>query len=317
MRALRRATARCAAWARSSCSGDAQTPLAERPIKVADRLAAHLLGGAHGRARPRRRGCAWSRSPRHDPGRDEARRGGRRRCSRARATLPGRARRPGRRGAASRRPTAARSSSPTSRDLEQPRRDGRGRADRRARGPPARLRGARGPRARPSARRLLRAIERAPRARRRLPRPRAARRSRSATARCCWSRPPPPTLRRAPAGLGATSPAPTDTRDVAAKFRLSIDADRRGRRGRRGSPRPRAAQTRPSRADLDLGARQASSSRLGELAARLPPGYRWDDLVVPERQRELLQLDLAPTCATATACSPTGATRRPSRAPRA
>ena len=45
----------------------------------------------------------------------------------------------------------------------------------------------------------------------------------------------------------------------------------------------------PEPGDLDLGARQASSSRLGELAARLPPGYRWEDLVVPERQRELLQ----------------------------
>jgi SpoVK/Ycf46/Vps4 family AAA+-type ATPase len=45
----------------------------------------------------------------------------------------------------------------------------------------------------------------------------------------------------------------------------------------------------PEPTDLDLGARQASSSRLGELAARLPPGYRWEDLVVPERQRELLQ----------------------------
>ena len=45
----------------------------------------------------------------------------------------------------------------------------------------------------------------------------------------------------------------------------------------------------PAPADLDLGARQASSSRLGELAARLPPGYRWEDLVVPERQLELLQ----------------------------
>jgi SpoVK/Ycf46/Vps4 family AAA+-type ATPase len=39
---------------------------------------------------------------------------------------------------------------------------------------------------------------------------------------------------------------------------------------------------------MDAGARQASSSRLGELAARLPPGYRWEDLIVPERQRELL-----------------------------
>ncbi len=45
----------------------------------------------------------------------------------------------------------------------------------------------------------------------------------------------------------------------------------------------------PTPAELDLGARQASSSRLGELAARLPPGFRWEDLVVPERQRELLQ----------------------------
>jgi SpoVK/Ycf46/Vps4 family AAA+-type ATPase len=35
--------------------------------------------------------------------------------------------------------------------------------------------------------------------------------------------------------------------------------------------------------------RQASSSRLGELASRLPPGYRWEDLVVPERQRDLLR----------------------------
>ena len=57
----------------------------------------------------------------------------------------------------------------------------------------------------------------------------------------------------------------------------------------RGSPPPRAAPARPSRADLDLGARQASSSRLGELATRIPPGYTWDDLVVPDRQRELLQ----------------------------
>ena len=35
------------------------------------------------------------------------------------------------------------------------------------------------------------------------------------------------------------------------------------------------------RADLDLGARQASSSRLGELAARLEPRFGWDDLVLP------------------------------------
>ena len=44
----------------------------------------------------------------------------------------------------------------------------------------------------------------------------------------------------------------------------------------------------PEPPELDLGARQASSSRLGELATRIPPGYTWDDLVVPDRQRELL-----------------------------
>jgi SpoVK/Ycf46/Vps4 family AAA+-type ATPase len=45
----------------------------------------------------------------------------------------------------------------------------------------------------------------------------------------------------------------------------------------------------PEPKDLDAGAREASSSLLGELASRLPPAYRWEDLVVPERQLELLQ----------------------------
>ena len=43
-------------------------------------------------------------------------------------------------------------------------------------------------------------------------------------------------------------------------------------------------EARPVHSDLDLGSRQASSSRLGELASRLPPGYKWEDLVVPDRQ---------------------------------
>jgi hypothetical protein len=79
-----------------------------------------------------------------------------------------------------------------------------------------------------------------------------------------------------------------DTRDVAAKFRLSmgqiVEAAEVARlaAGSRGEERPEAS-------DLDLGSRQASSSRLGELASRLPPGYRWEDLVVPERQRDLLR----------------------------
>ena len=44
----------------------------------------------------------------------------------------------------------------------------------------------------------------------------------------------------------------------------------------------------PEPADLDRGARHASSSRLGELATQLTPRYRWADLVLPDRQREVL-----------------------------
>jgi hypothetical protein len=76
--------------------------------------------------------------------------------------------------------------------------------------------------------------------------------------------------------------------DVAAKFRLSMGQIVEAAEVARLAATARGAAV-PEAADLDLGARQASSSRLGELAARLPPGFRWDDLVVPERQRELLQ----------------------------
>jgi ATPase family associated with various cellular activities (AAA) len=79
-----------------------------------------------------------------------------------------------------------------------------------------------------------------------------------------------------------------DTRDVAAKFRLSTGqiADASAVAKLAATMRGAAA---PEPVDLDFGARQASSSRLGELAARIAPGYRWGDLVLPERQRELLQ----------------------------
>lgn len=79
-----------------------------------------------------------------------------------------------------------------------------------------------------------------------------------------------------------------DAGDVAAKFRLSMGQIVEAAEVARLSAQARADGAVQA-GDLDLGARQASSSRLGELAARLPPGYRWDDLVVPERQRELLQ----------------------------
>ena len=60
----------------------------------------------------------------------------------------------------------------------------------------------------------------------------------------------------------------TDTSDVAAKFRLSL-AQIAEAAEVAPSPRTPAAPRRPEPADLDLGARHASSSRLGELAARL------------------------------------------------
>jgi hypothetical protein len=79
-----------------------------------------------------------------------------------------------------------------------------------------------------------------------------------------------------------------DVGDVAAKFRLSIDQIRAAAEVSRITARAHGADT-PEPADLDLGARQASSSRLLELATRLDPGYGWTDLVLQERQLTLLR----------------------------
>jgi hypothetical protein len=76
--------------------------------------------------------------------------------------------------------------------------------------------------------------------------------------------------------------------DVAAKFRLSIEQILAAAEVSRVAARMRGVDT-PEPADLDLGARHASSSRLGDLAARLSPGYSFDDLVLPDRQRDLLR----------------------------
>ncbi len=76
--------------------------------------------------------------------------------------------------------------------------------------------------------------------------------------------------------------------DVAAKFRLSIEQIVAAAEVSRVAARTRGLDT-PEPADLDLGARHASSSRLGDLAARLSPGYSFDDLVLPDRQRDLLR----------------------------
>jgi hypothetical protein len=79
-----------------------------------------------------------------------------------------------------------------------------------------------------------------------------------------------------------------DGRDVAAKFRLSLEQIRAAAEVSVVAARAEG-RAAPAAADLDLGARHASSSRLGELAGRLAPGWRWDDLVLPDRQRELLR----------------------------
>ena len=98
---------------------------------------------------------------------------------------------------------------------------------------------------------------------------------------------PHPSFAESAGERGAVSPA-SATPARSAKFRLSIEQIRAAAEvslltaGSRGDGLPLAA-------DLDLGARHASSSRLGELAAHLDPAYSWDDLVLPERQLDLLR----------------------------
>ena len=79
-----------------------------------------------------------------------------------------------------------------------------------------------------------------------------------------------------------------DAREVAAKFRLSIEQIRAA-----GEVSVIAARSRgepaPLAGDLDMGARHASASRLGELATRLEPAYSWSDLVLAERQIDVLR----------------------------
>ena len=75
--------------------------------------------------------------------------------------------------------------------------------------------------------------------------------------------------------------------DVAAKFRLSI-----GQISEAADVAKLAAATRgermPTPADLDLGARRASTTKLAELASRLDSPFGWGDLVIAERQLEVL-----------------------------
>ena len=98
---------------------------------------------------------------------------------------------------------------------------------------------------------------------------------------------PMPTLQER-VGAWAQISGTDDVQDVAAKFRLSIGQIHEAAEVAVLAAAARGAAV-PTARDLDEGARQASSSRLGELAARLDPVHRWHDLVLPGRQRSLLQ----------------------------
>jgi hypothetical protein len=76
--------------------------------------------------------------------------------------------------------------------------------------------------------------------------------------------------------------------DVAGKFRLSIGQIADAAEVARVAAAARGEQA-PASTDLDLGARRASSTRIGELATRLEPAYAWEDLVLPVRQLEVLK----------------------------
>lgn len=78
-----------------------------------------------------------------------------------------------------------------------------------------------------------------------------------------------------------------DVEDVSAKFRLAIGQIVEAAEVARLAAAGRGEEL-PTGPDLDLGARQASSSRLGELAARLTPANSWKDVVLPDRQMEML-----------------------------
>jgi hypothetical protein len=98
---------------------------------------------------------------------------------------------------------------------------------------------------------------------------------------------PPPSFRERRLRWEALTSVP-DAGEVAAKFRLSIEQI--GAAARVSNLTARSlGRAVPGPADLDLGARHASSTRLGHVASRIEGGYRSADLVVPPRQRELLR----------------------------
>jgi hypothetical protein len=265
--------------------GDAQTPLAERPLKVADRLAAHLLGARLDEL-PAPTRLRLVPIPAHDPGRHEHVAAVAAMLSRP-SDLPVVLCGPDAEALFAKaydRPLVV----AHVRDMEQ--RDVMADAAliSALEGRPIVFEGLE--ELDPAERgRLLRALdERAERAERAV----IAAPSRAASLALgdrtvlLVEAPPPTYQERQQAWTDLTGVE--DTRDVAAKFRLSMGQIVEAAEVARLAASARGEE-HPVPSDLDLGSRQASSSRLGELASRLPPGYKWEDLVVPERQLELLQ----------------------------
>ncbi len=262
--------------------GDAQTPLAERPIKVADRMAAYLLGARMDELPPPPR-VRLVAMPAHDPGRDEAVRA-------VRAMLRHETRLPiVLAGPDAESLLAKAHERPLTvvhvRDLEQRDTMADAMLVSAMEGRQLVFEGLEdldpGERAR-----VLRTVdERDERVVIAAPNRTAALALGDRTVLLVEA--PPPTFgERSQAWADLTGAAATD--DVAAKFRLSIGQIVEAAEVARLAATA-AGREVPVGEELDLGARQASSSRLGELAARLEPGFRWEDLVMPERQRELLQ----------------------------
>jgi len=262
--------------------GDAQTPLAERPIKVADRVAAVLLGGGMDGPPPlgRLRRVAL---PGHDPGRGDA-------VAAVAAIL----RRPSRLPVVLTGPDAEALLATAyglplvivhARDLHHLDVVAEAALIGALEGRPLVFEGLADvePGDRP---RLLRAIEERPERTVFVAASPAAALVLGDCTVLLVEAPQPDFGERRRAWAGLTGSGDVD--DAAAKFRLSMSQIAEAAEVARLAASARGESV-PSAADLDAGARQASSAKLGELAARLPPGHGWGELVVPSRQLELLK----------------------------
>jgi hypothetical protein len=100
--------------------------------------------------------------------------------------------------------------------------------------------------------------------------------------------PPPSLAERRALWAAHDAGAPDTVEDVASKFRLSMRQIDHAARIAGLAARARGSDA-PAPADVERGAREASRTRLGELAALLDERRDWHDLVMPAAQREQLR----------------------------